>query len=60
MNKKIVIGLIAAILVVAIGVGVFFALRNNNDQDKNSGSANGVPSRTATAQVATLTIEEIC
>lgn len=41
MNKKIVIGLIAAILVVAIGVGVFFALRNNNDQDKNSGSANG-------------------
>ena len=41
MNKKIVIGLIAAILVVTIGVGVFFALRNNNDQDKNSGSANG-------------------
>ena len=41
MNKKIVIGLTAAILVVTIGVGVFFALRNNNDQDKNSGSANG-------------------
>lgn len=41
MNKKIVISLIAAILVVTIGVGVFFALRNNNDQDKNSGSANG-------------------
>ena len=41
MNKKIVIGLIATILVVTIGVGVFFALRNNNDQDKNSGSANG-------------------
>ena len=34
MNKKIVIGLITAILVAAIGVGVFFALRNNN-QDEN-------------------------
>ena len=39
MNKKIVIGLITAILVAAIGVGVFFALRNNN-QDENGDNTN--------------------